>query len=89
MNYHIIKVSRSHIDQQCLEITLILKPQRWEKLLKKIPTGKITYRGYAEQWYDSTDYQPAPASLVKILFAISYHQEYRHIQQPFKSAKNN
>ncbi len=81
MQYHILKVQRSKIDEQCFEITLMLKPERWERLLRKIPTGKITYRGYGQRWYTEDQYRPAPPSVTKLLFAISYNQEYRHIQK--------
>ena len=80
MEYHIVRVRRSPIDEQCLEITLELKPSFWQRLRRAVPCGKITFRGYGKSWYQAPGYSPAPAALADVLFNISYDRQYRHLQ---------
>ncbi len=80
MDFHILNVTANRLDEFSLSITLDLHPNIWEKFVRRVPSGKLTFIGYEQQWYADADYKPACKTIINILFEISYDRAYRHLQ---------
>lgn len=87
MPAQIVKVQPGKLDQDCMEVTLRLLPNRFEQWLghkEKV----VTFKGQGSDWYRYPCYTPVTGKLAKLLKSINRGWEFRHLQYNYKQQIN-